>query len=97
MQYSAGGSTNGDCIDHDRQVLHLICRTECRAAVEITLVESMLSETLRGSRQRLIRYTKIMLFHYRHQVLEVSLIKKMIFLKIKLLFSFFFLPSLLLS
>lgn len=46
------------------------------AAAEITSAESMLSESLRGSRQRLIGSTKIMLFHYRREVLEVSLIIK---------------------
>lgn len=46
------------------------------AAAEITSAESMLSESLRGSRQRLIGSTKIMLFHYSREVLEVSLIIK---------------------
>lgn len=63
MKYVTGSPLYGDDREHNRKVLHLFCDSESGAAVKTTLVESMLSEALRGSRQRLIGYTKIMLFH----------------------------------
>ena len=67
LQCVAGVPVNGDDVEIRTEKVYCLPPKAELQSRKTTLVESMLSEALRGSRQRLIGYTKIMLFHYRQK------------------------------